>query len=150
MSSENEVSVETKTSGRVKWFNNKSGYGFITAMDGDKAGEDVFVHHSALKTDEQLYKYLVLGEYVEFDWAEVSDKDAHQWQASNVTGVATESLCARLLRSNEQVMRAAIVDLDLEVGVVQDSVVTPIPLRTIMVRNGCLFQKRLKSKELYM
>ena len=39
MSSENEVSVETKTSGRVKWFNNKSGYGFITAMDGDKAGE---------------------------------------------------------------------------------------------------------------
>ena len=87
MSSENEVSVETKTSGRVKWFNNKSGYGFITSMDGDKLGEDVFVHHSALKTCDQLYKYLVLGEYVEFNWAEVSDKESHQWQASNVTGV---------------------------------------------------------------
>ena len=98
MSSENEVSVETKTSGRVKWFNNKSGYGFITAMDGDKAGEDVFVHHSALKTDEQLYKYLVLGEDVEFDWAEVSDKDAHQWQASNVTGVAGGKLMCETIK----------------------------------------------------
>ena len=29
--------------GRVKWFNNKAGYGFITASDGDRAGEDVFV-----------------------------------------------------------------------------------------------------------
>ena len=98
MSSENEVSVETKTSGRVKWFNNKSGYGFITAMDGDKTGEDVFVHHSALKTDEQLYKYLVLGEYVEFDWAEVSDKDAHQWQACNVTGVAGGKLMCETIK----------------------------------------------------
>ena len=87
MSAENEVSNETKTSGRVKWFNNSSGYGFITATDGDKLGEDVFVHHSALNTDEQQYKYLVLGEYVEFDWAEVTDKDKHKWQASNVTGI---------------------------------------------------------------
>mgnify|MGYP001357139913 CR=1 FL=1 len=87
MSSENKVSVETRTSGRVKWFNNNSGYGFITATDGDKSGDDVFVHHSALKTDEQQYKYLVLGEYVEFDWAEVTDKESHKWQASNITGI---------------------------------------------------------------
>ena len=39
--------------GRVKWFNNKAGYGFITASDGDRAGEDVFVHHSALVTTEE-------------------------------------------------------------------------------------------------
>jgi len=103
MSSENEVSVETKTSGRVKWFNNKSGYGFITAMDGDKAGEDVFVHHSALKTDEQLYKYLVLGEYVEFDWAEVSDKESHQWQASNVTGVSGGKLMCETIKEQRAV-----------------------------------------------
>ena len=87
MSSENGDEVNTKSSGRVKWFNNSSGYGFITATDGDKAGEDVFVHHSALKTEEQQYKYLVLGEYVEFGWAEVTDKESHKWQASSVTGI---------------------------------------------------------------
>ena len=89
MSSENvdEVNTETKTSGRVKWFNNSSGYGFITATDGDKTGEDVFVHHTALETGEQQYKYLVLGEYVEFGWSEVSDKESHKWQASKVTGI---------------------------------------------------------------
>jgi CspA family cold shock protein len=85
MSSENVV--ETKTSGRVKWFNNSSGYGFITATEGDKTGEDVFVHHTALETGEQQYKYLVLGEYVEFGWSEVSDKESHKWQASKVTGI---------------------------------------------------------------
>jgi len=87
MSSENNDEVITKTNGRVKWFNNSSGFGFITAIDGDKASEDVFVHHTALKTEEQQYKYLVLGEYVEFGWAEVTDKDTHKWQASSVTGI---------------------------------------------------------------
>jgi cold shock CspA family protein len=32
--------------GRVKWFNNKAGYGFITATDGPNSGTDIFVHHS--------------------------------------------------------------------------------------------------------
>ena len=32
--------------GRVKWFNNKAGYGFITVTDGSRSGTDVFVHHS--------------------------------------------------------------------------------------------------------
>ena len=35
-------------SGRVKWFNNKAGYGFITVSSGDNVGSDVFVHHSAI------------------------------------------------------------------------------------------------------
>lgn len=82
-----EKQCEARTGGRVKWFNNASGYGFITANDGDNTGQDVFVHHSALKTDEQQYKYLVSGEYVEFDWSEIDDKADHKWQATNIRGV---------------------------------------------------------------
>jgi cold shock CspA family protein len=37
--------------GRVKWFNSKAGYGFITVTDGPKSGTDVFVHHSAIKVE---------------------------------------------------------------------------------------------------
>ena len=53
--------------GRVKWFNNKAGYGFITVTDGAQSGSDIFVHHSAINVENQQYKYLVQGEYVEFD-----------------------------------------------------------------------------------
>ena len=61
--------------GRVKWFNNKAGYGFITVTDGHKAGSDIFVHHSSIKVDAQQYKYLVQGEYVEFGLSSVSNGD---------------------------------------------------------------------------
>ena len=54
-------------SGRVKWFNNKNGYGFITSCDDKNKDEDVFVHHSGVSVSEEQYKYLVQGEYVEFN-----------------------------------------------------------------------------------
>ena len=47
--------------GKVKWFNNKKGYGFITP----ESGNDVFVHFSAIKSDG--YKTLQEGQDVEFD-----------------------------------------------------------------------------------
>ena len=37
------MSETDRTNGRVKWFNNKSGFGFITLCDGDHAGQDIFV-----------------------------------------------------------------------------------------------------------
>ena len=46
-------SLETSSSsiqmGRVKWFNNKAGFGFITvSTEGPFKGTDVFTHHSGI------------------------------------------------------------------------------------------------------
>jgi cold shock CspA family protein len=72
--------------GRVKWFNNKAGYGFITVTDGERSGSDVFIHHSAIQVENQQYKYLVQGEYVNFELIRTTSTD-HEWQASNVNGI---------------------------------------------------------------
>ena len=48
-------------SGKVKWFDNKKGFGFI-AQD---SGQDVFVHHSSIMGPG--YKTLVEGEVVTFE-----------------------------------------------------------------------------------
>jgi cold shock protein len=51
--------------GKVKWFNDLKGYGFITA---DMNSEDVYVHHSEIRKNG--YKTLKVGEEVEFEVAE--------------------------------------------------------------------------------
>ena len=48
--------------GRVKWFNDQKGYGFITPEDGSP---DVFVHHSGIQI--QGFKTLAENQLVEFD-----------------------------------------------------------------------------------
>jgi cold shock CspA family protein len=73
--------------GRVKWFNNKSGYGFITSCDDKNKDEDVFVHHSGVNVDEDQYRYLVQGEYVEFKLASTPGESKYPYQASHVTGM---------------------------------------------------------------
>ena len=47
--------------GKVKWFNNQKGYGFITPEEG----KDVFVHHTAIQGEG--YKSLEEGQEVEFE-----------------------------------------------------------------------------------
>jgi CspA family cold shock protein len=48
-------------SGKVKWFDNKKGFGFIA----QEQGQDIFVHHSSIKGGG--YKTLNEGEVVNFE-----------------------------------------------------------------------------------
>ncbi len=75
-----------RVTARVKWFNNKNGYGFASTL-GDSP-RDVFVHHTSLKVGKEQYRYLVQGEYIDLDVSSITeDGSKHQWQSSNVTGV---------------------------------------------------------------
>ena len=62
--------------GKVKWFNEAKGYGFI---EPDGGGRDVFVHYSAIQGDG--FKTLSEGQAVEFEVVQ-GDKGP---QASNVS-----------------------------------------------------------------
>ena len=80
------ASSSDRLTGRVKWFNNKAGYGFITVTDGNNSGSDIFVHHSVIGVASQQYKYLVQGEYVDFEMS-ATQGGAHAFQAINVAGI---------------------------------------------------------------
>lgn len=94
-----------KMIGCVKWFNNKAGYGFISVIDGDHNGKEIFVHHSGIGVNEQQYKYLVQGEYVEFVLSS-TPSESHEFQAVQVTGIRGGKLMCetiyemKLLRTN--------------------------------------------------
>ena len=104
MSSSVETSsVAERHTGRVKWFNSKTGYGFVTVTDGLKSGTDVFVHHSSVQVEKEQYRYLVQGEYVQFGLTKMTD-GPHEYQACNVTGVnGGQLMCESLLESGHQV-----------------------------------------------
>ena len=57
-------------SGKVKWFNDSKGYGFIATPDGN----DVFVHYSSIEMDG--YKTLVEGMDVDYEFTQ-GDKGLH-------------------------------------------------------------------------
>ena len=103
MSSSNET-ITTVYHGRVKWFNNKAGYGFITIIDGptagDKVGMDVFSHHSAICVSEEQYKYLVQGEYVEFVLSTVESGKDYKYQSANIRGVNGGNLLCETRNAN--------------------------------------------------
>ena len=63
--------------GKVKWFNNQKGYGFITPENG----KDVFVHHTAIQGNG--FKTLSEGQEVSFD----VDKGPKGLRAINVTAL---------------------------------------------------------------
>lgn len=89
--------------GSVKWFNNKSGFGFITSSDGEHAGKDIFVHYSAIKVSKNQFRYLVQGEYVEFDLVKAAEDSKHEFQADNISGIKGGSLMCEVQFANRPV-----------------------------------------------
>ena len=76
------------TSGRVKWFNNKAGYGFVSVQDCEtKEERDIFVHHTEIKVGQNQYKYLVQGEYVEFMIGPITRDGKLDVHATGVSGI---------------------------------------------------------------
>ena len=72
--------------GKVKWFNNAKGYGFVLPEEG---GEDLFVHYSAIQMDG--YKTLKAGQDVQFDIVE-GPKGLHAVNIQNLAGQTGDDL----------------------------------------------------------
>ena len=90
------VDYSTYYTGRVKWFNNKSGYGFITVVSNGSelpdgvttlVGEDIFSHHSAILVGKEQFRYLVQGEYVSFKLSLV-ENETHKYQSTDISGLS--------------------------------------------------------------
>ena len=89
--------VETvRLIGQVKWFNNKAGYGFITCHTEE---QDIFAHYSTIDAPTAQYKYLVLGEYVEFTKSK-SVNEKHEFQAMHITGITGGKLMCETRHMN--------------------------------------------------
>ena len=100
---ETEIEMQTnRILGQVKWFNNKAGYGFITVNDGEHSGKDIFIHYSTIRTTNSQYKYLVQGEYVEFNLVK-STTDNHEFQAVDISGIKGGLLMCETRRVNREV-----------------------------------------------
>jgi CspA family cold shock protein len=114
---------EERLIGRVKWFNNKAGYGFVTVTDGAQAGSDIFVHHSAIGVSSQQYKYLVQGEYIEFSITEIQNGN-HPFQASNICGIKGGKLMCET-RNEFKIARNNYKTSDVQVNTTVEPVKTP-------------------------
>ena len=78
---------KTPEQGRVKWFNSQAGYGFIETTDTEGIKTDLFVHHSALSVGDDMFRFLVEGEYVEYVTKQIMKDGCTKWTATNVTGI---------------------------------------------------------------
>ncbi|MHA2620229.1 MAG: cold-shock protein [bacterium JZ-2024 1] len=70
--------------GRVKWFDSKKGFGFVTGDDG----KDYFVHYSVIQSDG--FKTLQEGEPVEFE-AQAGPKGPSATRVTSLTEKKSES-----------------------------------------------------------
>lgn len=146
MSSSNDTSSTVSNSaerllGRVKWFNSKAGYGFITVTDGQRSGTDIFVHHSAVNVENQQYRYLVQGEYVEFSLVPTQG-GSHEFQASAVCGIKSGKLMCetrrefKIARNNYRSSERPVSSTEKNVSSEQTQVQIEMPRQQRPTRNS--------------
>ena len=99
MSSDSATPTQDALTGRVKWFNNKAGFGFITVCDGAHSDKDIFVHYSSIQVQNSQYKYLVQGEYVDFLLVKPANSE-HEFHAVSVSGIKGGNLMCETRRQN--------------------------------------------------
>ena len=92
-----ELCIQKDILGCVKWFNSKVGYGFITNLD---TGDEIFAHHSNIKSDTETFRYLVQGEYIQFSKSYVS-KGNSSVHATDITGVRGGKLLCDVQQSRK-------------------------------------------------
>lgn len=118
--------------GQVKWFNTKAGYGFITvcnSIDPNLIGKDIFVHFSSINVVNSQYRYLIQGEYVEFNIVK-TDKDKYEYHADDITGINRGNLMCELRNSNNGPTRRSRNNYDnendndneMDVGINEDDI----------------------------
>jgi cold shock CspA family protein len=99
------MSCKGKYVGCVKWFNNKSGFGFVTVIsESEFKSKDIFAHHTAINVKGDMYKYLVQGEYVEFDIEKMENRD-HEHQAVNIVGILGNDVMCETRHKNRDTLR---------------------------------------------
>lgn len=104
--SSSDDTANTRHFGQVKWFNNKTGYGFITVIGtSEHAGKDIFTHYSAVRVANSQYKYLTQGEYVECMIVKTTN-GKHEYQAADITGICGGTLMCEIRNSGGSGSRA--------------------------------------------
>lgn len=107
--------------GKVKWFSNQKGYGFITPEDG----KDVFVHHSAIKGEDD--KLLEAGQDVEFEIEQsgtehgskaglLTEKHKKVQDSYSDMGTGLEFLTEGLTKDEASLVREYVADIEDGVG----------------------------------
>ena len=87
--------------GQVKWFNRQTGWGFITILDSDTENDDIFVHWRSLRIENEQFKYLVAGEYVELNIKHDESNQKHPRTADDVSGVRGGRLMCEFRQENK-------------------------------------------------
>jgi cold shock CspA family protein len=98
-------STATRRNMRVRWFDQRKGYGFLVptnqALESDTQDETVFVYHNQVRTfyKDNIFRMLFAGEYVS---CEISTDESGRTVANNVTGVGDGPLLCEVRAMNSQ------------------------------------------------